>query len=31
MSQKILVTNYTFSVSAEEFEGMAAQLAPGFC
>lgn len=30
MSQKILVTNYTFSVPAEEFEGMAAQLAPAF-
>lgn len=30
MSQKILVTNYTFSVSSEEFESMASQLAPAF-
>ena len=30
MSQKILVTNYTFSVSTEEFEGMASQLATAF-
>ena len=30
MAQKILVTNYTYSVSREEFESMAAQLAPAF-
>jgi hypothetical protein len=30
MSQKILVTNYAFSVSPEEFEGMASGLAPAF-
>jgi quinol monooxygenase YgiN len=30
MSQKILVTNYQYSVSREEFESMATQLAPAF-
>lgn len=30
MSQKILVTNFTFSVSRREFETMAAQLGPAF-
>ena len=30
MAQKILVTNYNFSVSADEFEGMASELAPAF-
>lgn len=30
MSQRILVTNYNFNVSPEEFEKMAAQLAPQF-
>ena len=30
MSQKILVTNYTFNVSPEEFKTMAAQLGPAF-
>ena len=30
MSQKILVTNFTYSVPREEFESMAAQLAPAF-
>ncbi len=30
MPQKMLVTNYTFSVTSEEFRGMAAQLAPAF-
>ncbi len=30
MSQKILVTNYTYSVSRAEFEKMAAQLAQAF-
>lgn len=30
MPQKILVTNYTFSVSPEEFEKMATSLAPAF-
>jgi hypothetical protein len=30
MAQKILVTNFTYSVNREEFEGMAAQLAPAF-
>ena len=30
MPQKILVTNFTYSVSREEFENMAAELAPAF-
>lgn len=30
MAQKILVTNYTFNVSREEFESMASGLAPAF-
>jgi quinol monooxygenase YgiN len=30
MSQKILVSNFTYSVPREEFESMAAQLAPAF-
>ncbi len=30
MSQKILVTNYTYSVTREEFETMTAQLAQAF-
>lgn len=30
MPQKILVTNFTFNVSAEAFENMAAELAPAF-
>lgn len=30
MSQKILVTNYTYSVSREEFENMASQLGTAF-
>lgn len=30
MSQKILVTNYSYSVSREEFENMAAELGPAF-
>lgn len=30
MSQKMLVTNYTFSVSVEEYENMTAQLATAF-
>ncbi len=30
MSQKILVTNYSFSVSREEFETMASELGPAF-
>jgi hypothetical protein len=30
MAQKILVTNFTFDVPAEEFESMATQLAPAF-
>jgi quinol monooxygenase YgiN len=30
MSQKILVTNFSYSVSREEFESMGAQLAPAF-
>jgi quinol monooxygenase YgiN len=30
MAQKILVTNYSFSVSPEEFESMATELAPAF-
>jgi quinol monooxygenase YgiN len=30
MPQKILVTNYTYSVTREEFENMAAQLAQPF-
>ncbi|SMO82559.1 YdhR family protein [Solitalea koreensis] len=30
MAQKILVTNYTYSVSREEFENMANQLAHAF-
>jgi hypothetical protein len=30
MAQKILVTNFTFSVSPKEFEAMATELAPAF-
>lgn len=30
MSLKVLVTNYTYNVSREEFESMASQLAPAF-
>ena len=30
MTQKILVTNYSFSVTTEEFEKMAIELAPAF-
>jgi len=30
MSQKILVTNFSYSVPREEFESMAAQLGPAF-
>lgn len=30
MSQKILVSNYTYSVTSEEFKSMASQLAPAF-
>ena len=30
MAQKILVTNYTFNVSKEEFESMASGLGPAF-
>ena len=30
MSQKILVTNYSYSVPREEFENMAAELGPAF-
>jgi len=30
MTQKILVTNYSFNVSTEEFEKMASELAPAF-
>jgi hypothetical protein len=30
MSQKILVTNYKYSVTRQEFEGMASQLAQSF-
>lgn len=30
MPQRILVTNYTFSVTRAEFEGMVNQLAPAF-
>lgn len=30
MSQKILVTNYTYSVARDEFERMATELAPKF-
>jgi hypothetical protein len=30
MSQKILVTNYSYSVSREEFENMASELGPAF-
>lgn len=30
MAQKVLVTNFRFNVSPEEFESMAAQLAPEF-
>ena len=30
MSQKVLVTNFTFNVEAEEFEKMANDLAPSF-
>jgi hypothetical protein len=31
MSQRILVTNYSFNVSSGEFEGMINQIAPQFC
>jgi hypothetical protein len=30
MSQKILVTNYSYNVSSEEFESMASELGPAF-
>jgi hypothetical protein len=30
MSQKMLVTNYSYNVSSEEFESMASELAPAF-
>jgi hypothetical protein len=30
MAQKVLVTNYTYNVKREEFEAMAAELAPAF-
>jgi hypothetical protein len=30
MAQKVLVTNFTYNVNREEFEAMAAELAPAF-
>ena len=31
MAQKILVTNFSFNVTPEEFEKMVTELAPAFC